>query len=673
MSVANVKRIPWGVAVVGTMLLIAGIAVMAFPSIESAVPLADGLTGLVAVVALGLGLWRARVRYSSGTNHAGMPVPELPFALPTPGDDLDEMVYRYVHRGEKTIEYPERIGERLREVAIQVIAHREECTREEAVDALEDGSWTDNRTAAAYFSPEVHDEEPSIGERLSGLLGRGDRTDAYERRIEETVDAIVEAAELVEESGDEPESTDEEPDGLLDRLRGRREDAPIGRDRTSVLEYGDAEGEGPIRYGDIVPTGRWLGVESFALVAVGAGILAVRPALVLAGAVAVAYAAYARFGDSPSPAGLSVERTTDASNPVPGEEVTVTLTVRNDGDALLPDLRLVDLVPPNMTVVEGSPRRYTALRPGEEVTVRYTVVAERGTHEWPLLAVVSGFAGSVEREVVLDVGEPLECLPRLRTVTEVPVRAQTTVYEGQVETDMGGSGLEFHSVREHQPNDPMRRIEWKRLARTGELATVDLREERAATVVLLFDAREGAYVSHSPGSRHALDRSVDAGTEVYASLADKGDLVGVAAFDTVSCWLGPGAGTGHHEKARRLFANHPALASLPPELQDIEGGYVDPMKHVRRQLPSGAQIMLFSSMVSDYVVEVARQLDSAGHRVTVISPNPTAEATPGQRLARVERATRINRLRERGLRVVDWGPDEPLTLTFNRARKRWHA
>ena len=675
MSATDIKHIPWVTVVLGVIILTVGLTVAAVPAIEEAVPISEALTALVAVIVIGLGIWRVRVRYSASPKHVDLPIPELPFAQPTPGDDLDEMIYRYVHRGEKTIEYPEQIGNRLREVAIQVISHREECTREDAIEILEEGSWTDDRQAAAYFSSAVGPAEKSLIDRISGIFSRGDNKTPYERQVEATVDAIVNAATIVDDA-DPKSPTDEDDDGgLLSRLRGSGDqNSPVLSNRKSVLEYGGSPNErspGGVYYGDTVWTGRWIGIESLALLAAGVGVLTAQPGLIMVGAVIVAYAAYPRLEGRPSIEGLAVERTIDNDNPLPGEEVTVSVTVTNESGTLMPDLRLIDLVPPNMTVIDGSPRVYTPLRPGAEVTFHYTAIAERGTHKWPLLAVASGFSATVEREGVIDVDDSLECLPRLRTVADVPVRAQTTVYEGQVNTSIGGSGLEFHSVREYLPTDPMRRVEWKRLARTGELATIDFREERAANVVLLFDAREGAYVSHSPGSRHALDRSVDAAMEVYAALADKGDLVGIAAFDTVPCWLGPGAGTGHHEEARRMFANHPAISSLPPELLDLEGGYVDPMNHVRRQLPSGAQVMLFSSMISDYVVDVARQLDSAGHLVTVVSPNPTAARTPGQRLARVERATRINRVRNRGIRVVDWEPNESLNLTFKRARQRW--
>jgi len=676
-ATSNVKRIHWLSAITGVLILVFGLLVMVQPSLAQAVPLTDTLIGPVAVLTIMLGLWEARIRYNEGVDHLEFPTPELPFALPTPGDELDEMLYRYTHRSEGTIDYPERIGERLREVAIAAIAHRESCTRDEAVQQLEDGTWTENQYAKAFFSEEFAVPEPSFGERVERSLGRSESR--YERQIRETVDAIVAIAELVDDSEDLLAQTDDS-DGVLESILGDDDDEDEQRsvdpNERSITEYSDGSGtlvtEG-VHYRDTVWTGRWNGIGAFALLAVGIGVIAVRPGLVLASSVAVAYAAYARSGGDPSPATLSVDRHVDENNPAPGDRIEVTVTVENEGETFLPDLRLVDLVPANMRVVEGSPRLYTSLRPGATSRFTYVTVAERGEHEWPLLAVGSGFAASVEREAVIDVDQTVTCVPRLQTVNEIPVRAQTTVYAGQVETDRGGSGLEFHSVRDYRPNDPMRRVDWNRRARTGELATIDFREEQAATVVLLFDAREGAYVSEGPGKRHALDRSVDAASEIYTALADSGDLVGIAAFDTVPCWLSPSAGDGHDEAARLLFAHHPALKSLLPDMLDLEGGYVDPMTHVRRQLPASTQVMLFSPLTSDYPAEVARRLDSAGHRVTIVSPDPTADRTSGQRLSRVERALRLNGLRERGVRVIDWKPDESPGLSIQRASRRWMA
>jgi uncharacterized repeat protein (TIGR01451 family) len=675
-SVASGRSIHPVSAAVGVLAVLAGVAVLAQPSLATAVPVAAIVTPLIAIFALVIALWLVRERYNTTLDHVAFPTAELPFAMSTPGDDIDEMLYRYTQLGEATLEYPEQIGERLRDVAVAVIARREECTRDEALDRLEDGSWTDNRWAAAFFSERVAPPTLSRLDRVRRRFGSGEG--AYERQVRETVDAIVDVAELVDDSTTE-RNPDDGQTGIRTRLTGDGEDSladAVAGDRPGVHAFRDDEGElvtDGVRDRGTRTTGRWTGIGAFALISTAAGIVTVEPGLLLGAAVAVVYAAYGRTGGSPDLVNLSIERELSNETPAPGDEVEVTVTVENDGDAFVPDLRLVDLIPPNMRVVSGSPRLYTALRSGAHARYRYTVVAERGEHEWPMLAVGSGFAGSSEQEVVHDVETTIRCLPRLSTVSTVPVRSQTTVYSGQVETREGGSGLEFHSVREYRSNDPMNRVDWNRRARTGELATVNFRQERAAKVVLLFDARQGAYVADRPGGRHALDRSVDAASEIYTALSDGGNLVGVAAFDTVECWLAPSAGENHDERVRRLLANHTALASLPPDMLDVDVPYTDPMTHVRRQLQPGTQVMLFSPLTSNYPGEVARRLDSAGHRVTVVSPDPTNDRTPGQRLARVERAMRVNRIRESGVRVIDWGAEESLGLTFSRATRRSSA
>lgn len=666
------RRVHWLSGGIGVVLVLAGVGVVLSPSLAAAIPLTEALLAPVAVVGLLLGVWRIRVRYRTTPSHVSFPLPELPFALPTPGDDLDALVFGYTERGEGTLEYPERIGERLREVAIAALVDRDNITRDEAIDRLEEGNWTANQRAAAFFSSRISPPPPTRGERIRRLVGRGEHP--YRRQIRETVDSIVAATDVVSITPDPlPER------GLIERVfdrDDRSENRAVRVDDLAVDRYDADTGEAvteTVRYHETIWTNRWLGMDAFALIAGTVGVIAVQPGLLMVAGVAVVYAAYAHVETPPRLHGLRVERRIDEPAPAPGDPVRVTVTIENTGSTLLPDLRLVDLVPPNMRVLEGSPRLVTALRPGSTAHLEYTVAAERGRHEWSLLAVGGGFTGAFEREAVIDAegsASSIQCLPRLRTVADVPVRMQTTIFEGSVETEQGGAGLEFHSVRDYQPNDPMRRVDWKRFARTGELATVDMRIERAANVVLLFDAREGAYVSHAPGAPHALDRAVAAADDVYASLSDGGHLVGVAAFDTVPCWQRPNAGAAHDEAVRHLFASHPALSSLPPELQDIDGGYVDPMNHIRRQLPASAQVMLFSPLVTDYAVEVARQLDYAGHRVTVISPDPTNYRTPGQRLGRLERALRINRIRESGIRVIDWPADSSLSLTFERAHRR---
>ncbi|SDM07724.1 conserved repeat domain-containing protein [Halogranum gelatinilyticum] len=417
-------------------------------------------------------------------------------------------------------------------------------------------------------------------------------------------------------------------------------------------------------------TNRWVGATAVAFLPVGVAILfGRRPGLLLAAVVGIAYVAYARSGEAPVP-DLRVERELSDDTPDGDDEVRVTVTVTNTGESTLPDLRLVDGVPPALAVVDGSPRHGAALRPGKRASFGYTVTAVRGEHEWePMQAITRNASGSRERVSAVDAATTMRCLPRLDSAADIPLRGLTTQYTGRIATNVGGSGLEFHSTREYKHGDPLNRVDWKRLARSGELATLEFREERAATVVALVDARQEAYLAGDQGEENAVERGVDAASQVVSSLLDSGDRVGIAALSAEECWLAPGVGNDHRARARQLLATHPALAATPGD------GKFFPsirLRRLLRRLPTDAQVVLFSPLADDYPVSVARRLDATGHLVTVVSPDPTGEETTGHRLATAERRNRASRLRQAGIRVVDWG-DEPLATTLTTATRRWSA
>jgi uncharacterized repeat protein (TIGR01451 family) len=424
------------------------------------------------------------------------------------------------------------------------------------------------------------------------------------------------------------------------------------------------------RPGSAFDTNRWVGVGTVALLAVGVAVVfGRRPGLLLAAVVGIAYTAYARSGDAPVP-DLQIARELSTDTPAVDDEVRVTVRVTNTGETTLPDLRLVDGVPPALSVTDGSPRHGTALRPGKQATFTYVVTAVRGNHEWePTTAITRDASGSRERRSEVDCETSMRCLPLLDATADLPLRGLTTQYTGRIATDVGGTGLEFHSTREYKHGDPLKRIDWRRLARSGDLATLEFREERAATVVLLVDAREEAYLAGGDEEENAVERSVDAAGQAFSSLLESGDRVGVAALGPEECWLAPGAGNDHRARARELLATHPALSSTPSE------GKFFPsirLRRLLRRLPSDAQILLFSPLTDDYMVSVARRLDARGHLVTVVSPDPTADDTPGHQLARIERRTRTSRLRQAGIRVVDW-QEGPLAPALTRAAVRWSA
>ena len=588
---------------------------------------------IVAGLALLLLSNAAHRAYHSPATYIETGVPELPASAPAPGDD-SSTVYGYllsrVHADGST-----RSIAGLRAAAIAIVARTELIDVDEARERVYGGEWTTDDRAAAFLSPSFGTW--SFGRSVMKLLGR---KTPYQRDFSRVVDELV-------------------------RLSGVEPGTAVGDEE---LEPGGDASHDIVRPVEPQGTNHWAGIEILALAAVTIGVVVKQPAVLLVAAVGTGYAAYARSGEAPDPE-LSVDRRLSETEPDPGDEVGVTVTVTNEGDGFLPDVRLVDVVPDELAVVGGTPRHGTALRPGESSSFDYDVEARRGRHVFAsTLAVTRSLSSREERATVVEAESQLTCTPRLvKPRIPVPLRAEATRYAGQLEIDAGGSGIEFYDVREYRPGDSLSRVDWKQFAKTGELTTLEYRLERAARVVIVIDSRRVSRVAPSPLAPHAIDRSVEAAGMVFADLIDRGDQVGIAAFGPEECWLAPGSGSEHRTRVRELLSSHPAFSGTPA---GDEEDSVTWERQMRRRLHDGTQVVMCTPLVDASAAFVARRLDTLGYPVSVVSPDPTTDRSAINRLATIDRSMRIQDVRDVGIPVIDWHPDEPFDLALARSRDR---
>ena len=139
---------------------------------------------------------------------------------------------------------------------------------------------------------------------------------------------------------------------------------------------------------------------------------------------------------------------------------------------------------------------------------------------------------------------PAELAKKIRYIQIYTTKVVNDVLAGEYESVFKGRGMEFDEVREYQPGDDVRSIDWNVTARTGRPFVKRFREERELTVVFLVDLSG----SGSFGSRRRLKNEVAA--EVCAMLAfaaiKNNDKVGLIVFtDQVEMFIPPGKGARH--------------------------------------------------------------------------------------------------------------------------------
>ena len=137
-----------------------------------------------------------------------------------------------------------------------------------------------------------------------------------------------------------------------------------------------------------------------------------------------------------------------------------------------------------------------------------------------------------------------ELLQQVRLLQLRSRRAVNEVFAGEYSSAFKGRGMEFAEVRQYQPGDEIRTIDWNVTARTGEPFVKRFVEERELTLMFVVDLSG----SSEFGSQVRPKR--DIATELcallgYAALANN-DKVGLVIFsDRVERYVPPKKGQNH--------------------------------------------------------------------------------------------------------------------------------
>lgn len=321
-----------------------------------------------------------------------------------------------------------------------------------------------------------------------------------------------------------------------------------------------------------VPADRWTVAAGIGVLAVGFGLATQNRAVLAAAVVPLAFVAYGRLSTASVP-DLTARRSFDPVAPAVGDHVEVTVTVRNQGRDLR-HCRLADAVPAELPVVVGPPATATMLRAGEETSFSYVVRARRGDHEFgPLRAASVAGGGADAATTALAAESRLRC----RASGAADAAGAPSANAGDAAADSRGGGVEFQAVREYRRSDPLSRVDWRRFARTGELATVEFSEDRAATVAIVVDATAGTYRRATDDAPAAVEYALFAAEGAFEALLERDARVALAFHPDAPGAVGPGTGVDHRTLGRRAFdAYGPGATRDPAEVPVALGPAGDP-------------------------------------------------------------------------------------------------
>src|SRR5438874_7893210 len=157
-----------------------------------------------------------------------------------------------------------------------------------------------------------------------------------------------------------------------------------------------------------------------------------------------------------------------------------------------------------------------------------------------------------------------EILKKIRTL-EIKTRGLVeTAFAGNYHSVFKGRGMNFEDVREYQPGDEIRSIDWNVTARFGTAFVKQFTEERELTVMLVVDVSASGNFGSTTQSKREL--AAEVACLLAFSAIRNNDKVGLLLFsDQVELFIPPKKGRSHTLRLIReiLFFEPRGRGTLP--------------------------------------------------------------------------------------------------------------
>jgi uncharacterized protein (DUF58 family) len=217
---------------------------------------------------------------------------------------------------------------------------------------------------------------------------------------------------------------------------------------------------------------------------------------------------------------------------------------------------------------------------------------------------------------------------RVRDLEILSARLIRAGFAGDYHSAFHGRGIEFSQVREYQPGDDVRAIDWNVTARSGVPHVKEFVEERDLTVLVVID------VSGSMAFGSVDWRKCDIAAELAAvfafSAVQNSDRIGLLLFsNSVGGYIPPRRGQMHAQVIVRAAVD--AAMRGPRGVADLDAA----ARYLEQVSTRRAVVIIISDFLDQNFERTMRRLDRRHDVVAITVSDPREERFPDSGLAQV--------------------------------------
>lgn len=204
---------------------------------------------------------------------------------------------------------------------------------------------------------------------------------------------------------------------------------------------------------------------------------------------------------------------------------------------------------------------------------------------------------------------------KIRHIQIMAKKAVTDILAGEYHSVFKGRGMEFDEVREYQPGDDIRTIDWNVTARTGVPHIKRYIEERELTVILMVDLSGSGHFGSTSKTKNEVAAEL-CGLLAFSAIRNN-DKAGLLVFtDEIELYIPPRKGTRHVLHIIR------EVLRLKPRGKKTNINHA--LNHISRLLKKKAVLFLLSDFRAPDCSNALRAV-SKRHDVIAISITDPAE------------------------------------------------